>query len=136
VPNLRENGANDDEIAYLVADQWTEPRPTGKSKSHWSGRRAELNGLVGDEFINFIETRLAEEEARKVIPDQAQLRDAYRRAVVINRLNDAVAAALEAVDRDHIVPPDDLRAQVEDVLQEDRSLSWDLAVAELAEGEL
>lgn len=128
-PLLRENGCSDEEIAYLVQDQWTNER----GKVEWSGRRAELNGLIGSALIEFIRDKLDAAGARKVIPDDATLAEAYRLAVAISRANDAIAEALASLPAENVAVPVDLHEQVAFSLHEEKTLSWDAAIARIAE---
>jgi hypothetical protein len=52
VPNLRELGSSEEEISYRVSEQWQAPSERqnrrGVTVTHWSGRRAELNGLIAN----------------------------------------------------------------------------------------
>ena len=75
--NLRENGAKEKEIAYLL-----------------KGRRVELNAMTSDQLVAFIERKLKKHGVAKVIPDPDTLADAYRRmrrqAVVQDAINEAL----------------------------------------------
>jgi hypothetical protein len=90
-------------------------------------------GLVGQRLIDFIETRLEEEGCEKVVPAEDDLGDAYRRAVVIARINSGIEEIMENLNRDGVVPPDDLREQVLDRLDQTPVLSWDEVIASLVE---
>jgi hypothetical protein len=68
-----------------------------------------------------------------VVPAEDDLGDAYRRAVVIARINSGIEEIMENLNRDGVVPPDDLREQVLDRLDQTPVLSWDEVIASLVE---
>jgi hypothetical protein len=130
-PVLREYGCTAEEIDYLVAATF-EKDADGMV---WSGRRAELNGLIGRKFIEFIEAKLeAQPGVAKVVPDDDRLAVAYRRARFIHMVNEAIEQAADeamaAVGEFDV--PADLSARVRDLLEDRPSWSWDDAVAALA----
>ena len=115
--NLRENGANAQEIAFL------------------RGRRVELNAFTSDQFIEWLEAKLGEHGSEKVVPRDEVLTVAYRRARmrhVMNSRIDEIAAAVRAGAAQAPVP-EDLGRQVEERLDNDPELSWDTVIAEIAE---
>jgi hypothetical protein len=66
-----------------------------------SGRRVELNAFTSPQFIEWLDNKLTEQGlTKRLIPDDETLHAAYRRALVIARLNavldDAVPDAIEA----------------------------------------
>jgi hypothetical protein len=69
--NLRESGATEAECRYLVRKQ---------IGTRWSGERVELNAMTSDQFIAWLEQKLAAHQVHKVVPDEATLAAAYRRA--------------------------------------------------------
>jgi hypothetical protein len=116
--NLRENGATDEEIDFLIH------------------RRVELNAFASDEFIEWIEGKLKQHGVAKVVPDDATLADAYRRmrrqALVQARI-DEVLAELEEEEAEPLPVPDDLIAQIEERLSDDPALRWDAVLRDIAE---
>ena len=60
--NLRENGATEEEIEFLLDE------------------RVELNAFASDELVAWIEKKLVAHGVKKVIPDDATLASAYQRA--------------------------------------------------------
>jgi hypothetical protein len=130
-PVLRGYGCTDEEIDYLVASTF----PKNDEGMVWSGRRAELNGLIGDRFIEFVEAKLEAAGVEKVVPDDDRLAVAYRRARFIHMVNDAIEEAADeamAAVGDFDVPAD-LSEQVCDLLEDRPSWSWDGAIDYLAE---
>jgi hypothetical protein len=100
-----------------------------------SGRRVELNAFTSPQFIEWLEAKLNAHLARRLLPADDVLRDAYRRAMVVARLNKTMRAA-----RDEAVAearrkdlPKGLRGQLEYVLRRADAKPWDLAVYKLAQ---
>lgn len=95
--NLIERGATAKEISFL--------RETPRS-----GRRVELNALVGREFIDWLERKLDQVGVGKVVPDGDRLEQAYRRAYKRRLINEGIADIFEAANRDAAAAdlPDDL----------------------------
>ena len=118
VGTLRRNGATADDIAFLQRNQ-----------------RVELNMLTSDQFVEFIETKLAALGIGKVVPDADLLASAYRRAYQVGFLNQALEAAADTARRqaEAVDVPDDLDEQVRDYLEEHPEEPWDSAVASLVD---
>jgi DNA topoisomerase VI subunit B len=117
--NLRASGATEEECNFLVHEK----TPTG-----WSGERVELNAMGSDQFIQFLEQKLAEHGVAKLVPDKAILEKAYRRARRLVILQAAIhKAARDLPDDGQLPPPADLaekvRRQVDGTTQ-----SWDEAL--------
>jgi hypothetical protein len=121
--NLRENGATDDEIEFLVSG--------GDSWDGYSGERVEINAFDSDSLIAWLEGKLGHHKIKKVIPDAATLIRAYRRAAVIGKLPDW---ARNEIDKINV--PDGLLTEVQRALKNDPTLSWDAAIARMAQGNL
>ena len=68
IENLRENGASEEEIAFMFAD-WEE---------HKCLRRVELNALTSPQMVEFIERKLKENDIEKIVPSEEGLAEAYR----------------------------------------------------------
>jgi hypothetical protein len=120
--NLAQNGATDDEIAFLVDDDGT-------------GQRVELNAFTSDQFLDWLERKLVAADVEKHIPDDATLTAAYQRAVYLHAMNRALAAAHQDAKALALAtsPPDNLREAVQEQLDENDTLPWDAAVADIAE---
>jgi hypothetical protein len=117
-PNLRENGATEEEIEFLCSS---------RDRGHYSGERVELNAYTSDVLIEWIEGKLKNNGVMKVIPDDATLERAYRRAAVISKLPKWVVAEAETVK-----VPAGLREKAQRALEAAPALSWDAAIAECA----
>jgi hypothetical protein len=99
-------------------------------------RRVELNAMPSGMFIEFLERKLTQHGARKVVPTDDVLAAHARRVIgrtLTNRALDVLRAAVDA-DTAAISLPPDLRQLVAAVLSDDPSIPWDLAVADIAAG--
>jgi DNA topoisomerase VI subunit B len=91
----------------------------------WTGQRVELNAMTSDQFITWLEGKLADVGVQKVVPDQAALQNAYRRAVRQRRVQAAIEEALAYIDDDEEMPiPDDLATRINEAL-DGSAHSWD-----------
>jgi hypothetical protein len=122
--NLRERGASEREIDFLRGD--------GKT-----GQRVELNALVGREFIDWLEGKLADAGVSKVVPDSDRLDAAYRRAYKRRLLNARIAEAYEeaSAEANRVSAPVDLATRVATALDDHSRRSWDDVIADLIEEE-
>ena len=117
--NLRENGATEEEIDFLLS------------------QRVELNAFASDELVAWIEGKLEEQGITKVIPDDETLAHAYRRVQTQARVQAKINEVLEGEseeDQDGEVP-DNFRKQIEEHLDGHPSTSWDEAVRDLVDAE-
>lgn len=121
--NLRENGATKDEIGFLY---------DGRTYGKHSGRRVELNAFPSDALVEWLESKLEAHGIEKVVPDDDVLGKAYRRAVKVARIQQAIDEITGEEDQD-VEIPDDLAERIRGKFEhEDRAMSWDAAVAEIA----
>jgi hypothetical protein len=99
-------------------------------------RRVELNAFTSDKLVAWIEGKLEGHGVAKVIPDEATLAEAYRRARQSAWLRDRFDALLEASYKavEGLDIPTDLRQRVSAALDEDPELAWNQAVRSLAAG--
>jgi hypothetical protein len=115
-PNLRENGASAEEIAFLRS------------------RRVELNAFASADFVAWIERKLEQHGVAKIVPDGDALTLAYRRSVasryVASRLQSAIREAQRHAAEAPV--PENLTALVAAGLRGDRARSWDDVVQQLA----
>jgi len=97
------------------------------------GQRVELNAFTSPDFIAWLESKLDEHGISKVVPDQATLESAYKRAWVAQRVNDQledlISAARKKLEKETIPP--DLEQQVRDLIEDNREVPWDEAVLEI-----
>jgi 5S rRNA maturation endonuclease (ribonuclease M5) len=121
---LRECGATDEEINFLIERE---------DYRGWSGKRVELNAMMTEEFIEFIERKLKKYEVKKVIPGKEELAIAYRRAILGRKVQEFIKEKEEDVRIYEV--PNNLKNQVEKYLKKNPESSWDMAVWQLAEDE-
>src|SRR5262249_16729136 len=91
-PNLRENEATQKEIDFLVSG--------GHSWSGHTGQRVELNAFNSKDLVDWIESKLQKHGIKKVVPDEATLEHAYRRAAQIALINERVQEITEQAQQD------------------------------------
>jgi hypothetical protein len=99
-----------------------------------SGRRVELNAFASPDFIEWLEGKLTGHLGGRLVPGDATLADAYRRALAIAHINQAVEEATEeAVERaQEAEVPEGLRQQVLRALEKS-SGAWDTALYRIVE---
>jgi hypothetical protein len=118
---LRLNGATEDEIEILV-DRC---------------RRIEINAFTSNQLVAFIERKLEELGVKKVIPDDATLAAAYRRAAeqgaIQKMIDEAMASFREKLTTVDV--PEDLGAQIEAKLADQPARSWDSVLRDIVERE-
>jgi hypothetical protein len=125
--NLRENGATDEEIAFLC----------DKAKSSWQhhvGQRVELNAFSSADLVKWIEDKLKEHGIKKVVPDPETLEAAYRRAlanVIIERDLDVLSQRAKEQAQEASLP-NTLAEEIVARQGTDPAKPWDELVAELA----
>ncbi len=126
--NLRRNGATEAEVDFLCSQ--------GDPYRGYSGRRVELNAFTGDGLIAWLEAKFHKHGIKKVVPDAATLEDAYRRAVGIAAVNQALPELVEAGRREAeaVKPPAALEKKVRKMLRDNPAMPWDVALAELVKG--
>lgn len=122
--NLRLNGATDEEIEFLRGKR------VDSKKVKYSGRRVELNAFTSPQFVEWLDRKLEEHGVKKVIPDQATLEQAYRRASALDSYRAVLKSALDEVESaaDALDVPTDLQSRVAAHLAAHPSQSWDDAV--------
>ena len=119
IENLRENGATEEEIKILV-----------QSPRHYraAGERVELNAMTSEQFIKWLERKLKEHGIKKIIPEKEVLANAYRRAVILQTIEEKTAELIEERKEEKIAVPKSLRVAVIRKLKEQSTLSWDEAI--------
>jgi len=114
-PELTRCGATPEEIAFLS-----------------EGQRVELNAMETEKFIEFVERKLIEAGATKLVPGEDVLQAAFRRARMRRRILDVIEEA-KGQEGEPEPLPDDLQSRVQSLVAEQPELSWDEAVWEIAE---
>jgi hypothetical protein len=123
IANLRENGATEAEIEFMFRDFDTTR----------STRRVELNAMTSPQFISFVERKLNEHGIKKIVPDKAELADAYRLFARGHAAEQIVKRELNKLNGDAAaqVPPD-IESQVRELLAQHPADRWDVAVRRIA----
>jgi hypothetical protein len=100
-----------------------------------SGRRVEMNAMTAPQFVDFIVSELSEHLPQKLIPNDDVLVQAYRRALAVARINQAIEHETQtAIKYDEEAPiPDALRDKLKEVMKQDSGLPWDQALYRLAQ---
>jgi hypothetical protein len=102
------------------------------SAGKWWGERIEINAMPSDQLATWIQERLRAHGVQKVIPDEQALRQAYRRARKIARVEQALRRALETdAQSDGAQMPADLARKVEQYIV-GNTRAWDDAIWALA----
>jgi DNA topoisomerase VI subunit B len=120
INRLTINGASEDEIDFLLGEGHI-------------GQRVELNAMTSDEFVAFVEEKLAEHGAAKVVPDASILANAYRALVRSRRAEALLAAEPERLEGEAVNVPPDLIERVRGWVEANPTETWDEALAALAD---
>jgi hypothetical protein len=126
--NREENGATDDEIAFLCDEE----------RSRWDryvGRRVELNAFSSGDLIAWVEDGLGRHGVRKVLPDAETLEAAFRRAAANAILAEQLPRIVEGAraQADGLKLPASLEREIKAQLQADPAQPWDRVIAAVAE---
>lgn len=116
-----------DKFWFLIRENDVER--DGASFLMYEKRRVEINAMTTGEILGLIEGAF-KEHAIKVLPDQHHLEGAWKEQLLSAHLE-----KVEAEIRDELTlqeMPENLMADVEAILKEDPSQSWDQAVREVA----
>lgn len=108
--NLRENGATEDEIKFLLT------------------RRVELNAFTSDQFVTWIEGKLKAHGVEKVVPDDETLQDAYERIHRMAEVQKVIDQAIDEMDDSDLEAPDDLADRIREIQNNHPTLTWDEAL--------
>jgi DNA topoisomerase VI subunit B len=119
IKQLQRYGATEAECAFLV-----KPYRGGK----WEGERVELNAMNSRQFITWLEQKLQTVGVEKVMPDENTLTEAYRRAIMIAAVQQAVNETFAEFDPASVAVPADLDQRVAEILASNPTLSWDAAI--------
>jgi hypothetical protein len=122
INRLTINSASEEEIDFLLGDADV-------------GQRVELNAMTSDEFVAFVEEKLADHGAAKVVPDASILTNAYRAFVHSKRAEALFAAELEHLKGEAVNVPPDLIERVRGWVESNPTGTWDEALAALADND-
>jgi hypothetical protein len=125
--NLRENGATEQEIAFLCDE--------GSSTwNNYVGRRVELNAFASGDLVAWIEAGLTAHGVKKLVPGSETLAVAYRRAasrvLALEQIQHILRQA--QADADRLTVPETLERELRARLEKDPDVPWDEAVADMA----
>jgi len=120
--NLKERGATDEEIAFLV---------TGKDGSRWSGERVEINAMPSDVLVAWLEEKLTLAGVKKVVPADDVLIEAWKQATRRAKVQAAIDKALEEAKKTDEPLPDGLADRIREAI-DGKALSWDAVLWKLA----
>jgi hypothetical protein len=121
--NLRENGATQEEIGILCQS---------KGYGEYYGERVELNAMTSEQFIVWLERKLTEAGIEKLIPENEILMAAYRRAVFLQRMQEAEEKLRKQIIEQSIEVPESLTSMVQDELEDSPESAWDEVVWRIA----
>ncbi len=109
--NLRENGATEEEIEFLLR------------------RRVEINAFPSDALITWLERKLEENGVVKIVPSDDTIARAYRRmrrqALVQKHIDEVLEKLGEENETEIVSAPSDLRTRIETAQSIDREEPWD-----------
>jgi hypothetical protein len=126
VPNLRANGATQEEIEFLRGERY-HYISNGKRKEGFHGQRVELNSFTNANLLEWLEGKLRAHKVQKVIPDDATLEADFRRKVAMREFRrgmEELKSAAEEKAREANVP-ENLRKQIERRIKAQPALAWD-----------
>lgn len=121
--NLRENGATQEEIGILCQSS---------GYGQYYGERVELNAMTSERFLEWLERKLKESGIEKLIPENETLVAAYRRAIFLQRMQEAEDKLREQILDQSIEVPDSLTSMVRGELKDSPELAWDEVVWRIA----
>jgi hypothetical protein len=119
IANLRQNGASEEEIAFMFAD-FDQLRST---------RRVELNAMTSPQFIELVELKLTENRIAKIVPDPELLAEAFAGMERGRRLEEEAKEIIDNLDAEDFNAPKDLQRRVRRYLKQHPEKRWTDAVS-------
>jgi hypothetical protein len=92
--------------------------------------------MTSDQFVAFVERKLTEAGARKVVPDGATMAETYTAFKREEFARPVVERWFQRHARRPVAVPPDLEARVRAYLAEHLAETWDMAVRKIAEEEV
>jgi len=108
--NLRDNGASEDEIKFLLT------------------QRVELNAFTSDQFVTWLEAKLKAHGVVKVVPDDQTLERAYKRIQRMTEVQKVIDQAIFEMEEADLDTPDDLADRIRAIQADSPTLTWDAAL--------
>jgi len=97
-----------------------------------SGRRVELNAFTAPQFVEWLESKLQHHLPERLVPTDEILERAFRRAIVVNKVNSAIRDIVDNhVDDSEI--PKGLSDLVKEKMAEEPNIPWDIAIHRVIE---
>lgn len=140
--NLKQSGCTPEEIKFLARQDRT---------GQWVGDRVELNAMSSEVFISWLEKTFVEHGVKKFVPETEVLEDVVSKAIIeklharklIEYDQEVQKILLElGIKKPEIkdIPmptlPEDLRQQIIDVCENNRTLPWDVSILNLVNEEV
>jgi hypothetical protein len=125
---LRKNDATEAEIEYLLGGP---VYATGIEV----GYRVELNAMTSVQFIDFVERKLRDVGAKKVVPDEKMLQAVYAAFVREKMAAPKVEAVLKRIASQPVSVPADLVMLLDERIGKHPAEAWDEAVRKIVTGE-
>lgn len=121
--NLKQNGATDDEIEFLLPVD-------GECSGGTNGERVELNAFTSQAFIDWLETKFREYGIEKVIPKGDVLEEAYRRAYELQQYQNLIDMHEKEITGEvaDLEVPSDLEKKIRKQLKKKPHWPWDKAL--------
>jgi hypothetical protein len=90
----------------------------------------ELNSFTSEQFVEWLDSKLKKHKAKKVVPEEAMLAEAWRRAAAIQRFQQIIDAGQKEVTAyaATLTVPRGLRRQIAKMVDENPALAWDNAL--------
>ena len=123
---LRINGSTDEEIAYLLDGE------VDDDGDIVSGHRVELNAMTSDVFVAFVERKLIDAGARKVVPAPTLMIEAYHAFAHERLAQPVIERWLARLGGRSVAVPGNLEAVVGAFLAEHPAATWDAALRQIA----
>jgi len=122
--HLQRCGATKEEINFLISEP--------DDCRGWSGNRVELNTMMTEDFIEWLENKLKKNKVEKIIPNEKDLKATYRRAILGLKMEAFSEKEMKKAKKYEV--PEDLKSQVKKRLKLNPASSWDRVVWTLASG--
>ena len=113
----------------ISSERLSEAGLSGAAINFLSNQRVELNAMTSPQLVEFVERKLQQHGIKKVIPDDATLKETYEAFVKSDRLSEAFDKMKEDFDDDDpIEAPKNLGAQVKKKMKEQPDITWHRAI--------